>query len=214
MNRALGGYTGCGRDPVATSTDRDPATVALAYREALAMITEAVLVADERGTCTDANQAAAALLRYEPAELLGRSVGPAGDHLKLQRIALLAEDIMIGQNDKLNEAGLFLKAVAANTKKLPNLIQPHLAEEVTSSGSGVRLGALMKQAPQLAPNSLEQVAALPLGARLAVEPWTSRLELLRNTNAPALSTREKLPLAIAPLMPYVRYAETSLAEAR
>jgi hypothetical protein len=116
--------------------------------------------------------------------------------------------------DKLGDAGLFLRAVTAYTNKLPNLIQPHVGEEVANGGNGSRLGPLMQQAPQLAPNSLSQVAALPLGARLIVDPWTSRLELLRNTNAQAMSTREKLPLTIAPLVPYIRYVESTVAEAR
>jgi hypothetical protein len=72
----------------------------------------------------------------------------------------------------------------------------------------------MEEAPELAPGSLLQVAALPLGARLMVDPWSSELELLRNTNVQAVSAREKLPLAIAPLVPYLKYAEPALAEAR
>lgn len=116
--------------------------------------------------------------------------------------------------EKLGEAGLFLRAVAAHATKLKSLIAPHLAEEVTSANGSPRLGALMQGAPQLAPGSLNQVAALPLGARLIVDPWSSELELLRNTNVQAVSAREKLPLAIAPLMPYVKYAPSALAEAR
>jgi hypothetical protein len=69
----------------------------------------------------------------------------------------------------------------------------------------------MQEAPELAPGSLMQVAALPLGARLIVDPWSSELELLRNTNVQAVSSREKLPLAIAPLVPYIKYAEPALA---
>lgn len=94
------------------------------------------------------------------------------------------------------------------------LIAPHFAEEVASTHGSPRLGALMQDAPQLAPGSLAQVAALPLGARLIVDPWSSELELLRNTNVQAVSAREKLPLAIAPLVPYVKYAPTAIAEAR
>jgi hypothetical protein len=116
--------------------------------------------------------------------------------------------------DKLGEAGLFLRTVAAHTAKLKSLITPHLAEEVSSSSGTPRLGALMQEAPELAPGSLMQVAALPLGARLIVDPWSSELELLRNTNVQAVSSREKLPLAIAPLVPYIKYAEPALAEAR
>lgn len=116
--------------------------------------------------------------------------------------------------DKLGDAGLFLKAVAANAKNLPNLIESHIGEEVVSTGAGPRLGALMQQAPELKASSLTQVAALPLGARLIVDPWSSQLELLRNTNVQAMSSREKLPLAIAPLVPYIKYAQRAVAVAR
>jgi hypothetical protein len=116
--------------------------------------------------------------------------------------------------EKLGEAGLFLKAVAANVKNLPNLIGSHVGDEVFGDGRSPRLAVLMQSAPELAPASLLQVAALPLGARLIVDPWSSQLELLRNTNAQAMSSREKLPLAIAPLMPYLRYVEPTVAEAR
>jgi hypothetical protein len=115
--------------------------------------------------------------------------------------------------DKLGEAGLFLKAIGANVKNLPNLIESHLGDEVFGNGRSPRLGALMQSAPQLNA-SLTQVAALPLGARLIVDPWSSQLELLRNTNVQAMSSREKLPLAIAPLVPYIRYMEPTVAEAR
>jgi hypothetical protein len=116
--------------------------------------------------------------------------------------------------DKLGEAGLFLKAVAANIRSLPNLIAPHIRDEVVSTGTGPRLGALMEQAPLLAPGSLNQVAALALGARLIVDPWSSQVELLRNTNVQAVSSREKLPLAIAPLIPYIKYVAAEVAEVR
>jgi len=114
--------------------------------------------------------------------------------------------------DKLGDAGLFLKAVTAYADKLQNLIQPHLAIEVGNAGTNRGLSELYQHAPMLKPGNLEQVAALALGARLVVDPWSSQLELIRNTNAQAMSAREKLPLAIAPLVPYLRYLEPVVAE--
>ena len=71
---------------------------------------------------------------------------------------------------------------------------------------GGALAALMPQAAELAPERLDQIAALPLGARLVVDPWSDRLDLLRSPSVPLASAREKVPLAITPLMPYIRYA--------
>jgi hypothetical protein len=116
--------------------------------------------------------------------------------------------------DKLAQGGLFLKAVSANARILPNLIQSHLGEQLADGKQFQRLGELMQQAPELAPENLEQVAALPLGARLIVDPWSGEIELMRNTTVPAASAREKLPLAIAPLVPYIKYAPAAVAETR
>jgi hypothetical protein len=110
--------------------------------------------------------------------------------------------------DKLADAGLFLKAIAANAKALTNLIQPHMGDFIIEGASS--LGELIQKAPQLAPEKLDQIAALPLGARLTVDPWSSRLDLLRAESVPLTSAREKVPLAVTPLMPHIRYADSPL----
>ena len=109
--------------------------------------------------------------------------------------------------DKLSEAGLFLRALSANALKLPNLIQPHIGEQLAGGKQFQRLSELMLHAPQLTPDRVDQVAALSLGARLIVDPWSGQLELLRAAAVPPASAREKVPLAITPLIPYIKYAE-------
>lgn len=116
--------------------------------------------------------------------------------------------------DKLSEAGLFLRTLSANAEKLPNLIQPHIGEQLAGGKQFQRLTELMLQAPQLKPESLDQIAALPLGGRVIVDPWSGRLELLRAANVPLVSAREKVPLAITPLVPYVRYADQRATASR
>jgi hypothetical protein len=69
-----------------------------------------------------------------------------------------------------------------------------------------RLADLMKQAPALLPDSLEQIAALQLGARLVVDAWSGRVMLDRTPAVPLMSVREKIPFAVTPLMPVIRYA--------
>jgi hypothetical protein len=114
--------------------------------------------------------------------------------------------------DKLSNAGLFLRAIDGFAKQLPNLIQPHIGEQIAGGGQAVRLGELMQQAPELAPERLDQVAALPLGARLVVDPWSGQVTLLRTQEVPIVSAHEKVALAVTPLVPYIKYAE-SLARA-
>jgi len=65
----------------------------------------------------------------------------------------------------------------------------------------------MKDAPPLLPDSLEQIAALSLGARLVLDPWSGKLALDRTPAVPLTSVREKVPFAVTPLMPVIRYAE-------
>jgi hypothetical protein len=109
--------------------------------------------------------------------------------------------------DKLGDAGLFLRTLSERARQLPRLIQPHIGDYMAANGEMTRLADLMKQAPPLMPDSLEQISALQLGARLVVDAWSGRLTLDRSPAVPLLSVREKTPFAVTPLMPVIRYAE-------
>jgi hypothetical protein len=111
--------------------------------------------------------------------------------------------------DKLGNVGLFLRAIAASAKQLTNLIQPHLGDHIADGGQLLRLSELVHQAPALVPERLDQIAALPLGARLVVNPWSGQVDLARTPAVPLLSAREKTPLAVTPLMPYITYADAT-----
>jgi hypothetical protein len=116
--------------------------------------------------------------------------------------------------ERLADAGLFLKAITEHSRKLKNLIQPHVAAHIGDSAHMSRMNELIVQAPTLAPENLEQVAALTLGARIIVDPWSSKLELLKATNVPLASAREKASLAVTPLVPYLRYADSKPGDAK
>ncbi len=109
--------------------------------------------------------------------------------------------------DKLANAGLFLRVVAERAKPLRMLILSHIGDRIADGGQVLRMAELMRQAPALSPESLDQIAALPLGARIVVDPWSGRLVLDRSPAVPLASIREKVPLAVTPLMPYIKYAE-------
>jgi hypothetical protein len=108
--------------------------------------------------------------------------------------------------DKLADAGLFLRTLSEQAKQLPRLIQPHIGDYMAADGQMTRLAELMKQAPPLRPDSLEQIAALQLGARLVVDAWSGKVTLDRSPAVPLMSVREKIPFAVTPLMPVIRYA--------
>ncbi len=99
--------------------------------------------------------------------------------------------------DKLATPALFLKQLAAVQKQLPALVSPHL-------GNSVDLGSqLAGSGPALAPDKLDQIAALPVGARVKLDPWTDQVELLKSKPVALLSAREKMPFELTPFMPYL-----------
>jgi hypothetical protein len=109
--------------------------------------------------------------------------------------------------DKLADAGLFLRTLSERAKQLPRLIQPHIGDYMTANGQMTRLADLMKEAAPLMFDSLEQIAALQLGSRLVVDAWSGRVTLDRSPAVPLMSVREKIPFAVTPLMPVIRYAQ-------
>lgn len=114
--------------------------------------------------------------------------------------------------DKLGDAGLFLRTLSEQAKHLPRLIQPHIGNDMASNGQVTRLADLMKQAPDLVPGNLEQITALQLGARLVVDSWSGKVTLDRSPAVPLTSVREKVPFAVTPLMPVIRYAAPPAVE--
>ena len=106
--------------------------------------------------------------------------------------------------DKLGNAGLFLKQLDAESKSLSALINPHLGNRVYVYTQ------LINSAPQLQPDKIDQIAALPIGARVKVDPWNDHVELLKAKPVPLLSAREKMPFEVTPFMPYLtRYQKPS-----
>ncbi|MBM3820894.1 MAG: hypothetical protein FJW14_18030 [Acidimicrobiia bacterium] len=147
---------------------------------------------------------------------------PHGEVLAQLRLARTADEEMnadaktvelLGRSpyqDKLAGAGLFLQAIVAHARPLQNLIQPHVGDYVVDGEHA--LASLIEKAPALAPAQLDQVAVLPLGARLVLDPWSSRLDLIRTPAVPLSFAREKLPLAITPMAPVLRYAEPAATQ--
>ena len=102
--------------------------------------------------------------------------------------------------DKLAGAGLFLRAAAEYSERMPNLFRPRLGNPLAENGQIVGMPELLKLAPKLEPANLQQIAALPLGSRVKLDPWTNRVELARASIPKLLSPREKMPFGVTPLM--------------
>jgi Peptidase family M48 len=104
--------------------------------------------------------------------------------------------------DKLGTAGLFLKALQERAPDLPNLIRPHLGNSL-AQGKSIRMSALLASSPQLDPQRTDQIAALPLGGRIKLDPWTDQVELAKAKPVALTSAREKMPFEITPFFPYL-----------
>jgi hypothetical protein len=104
--------------------------------------------------------------------------------------------------DKLATAGLFLKAVQANAPQLRNLIRAHLGDSLLN-GDATRMSSLMTGSPQLDPKKADQVAALPLGGRVKIDPWNDRLELVKTKPVAINRAAEKMPFEVTPFFPFL-----------
>jgi len=104
--------------------------------------------------------------------------------------------------DKLGNAGLFLKALQLHAPELPQLIRPHLGNSL-AGGKSLRMSTLLVSAPALEPKKLDQIAALPLGGRIRVDPWSDQVELSKAKPVSLISPREKMEFEITPFFPYL-----------
>ena len=102
---------------------------------------------------------------------------------------------------KLDNVGLFLKELQARAPHLNALLSTRLGNPLTSNGTLTRLSALATQGPALDINKLDQVAALPLGGRVKINPWNDRAEMVKTTPVAITSARDKMPFEVTPFYP-------------
>ena len=106
----------------------------------------------------------------------------------------------------LTTVGLFLRELANQGTGISALCTPHLGRGfMDNKGRITGMVALMKSAPALDHNKLDQTSALPLGARIKLNAWDDRIELLTTTNEGITSAREKMPLGITPFFPHMTH---------
>lgn len=104
--------------------------------------------------------------------------------------------------DKMATAGLFLKAVQARSPMLKSLIRPHLGDSLLN-GDAIRMSPLMTASPAFDLKKTDQIAALPLGGRVRVDPWGNRLELIKTKPVALNSPAEKMPFEVTPFFPFL-----------
>jgi peptidase M48-like protein len=115
--------------------------------------------------------------------------------------------------DKLAAAGLFLQALQARAPELTSLIRPHLGNSLGNAAT-TRMPELIRSAPPLAMQSLDQIAALPLGSRVKLDPWSNHIQLMTPKPVALLSSEDKMPFEVTPFLPYLtRFAASPVQTA-
>jgi Peptidase family M48 len=109
--------------------------------------------------------------------------------------------------DKLSNAGLFLKALQDRSPVLTNLIRPRMGNAMASEKTN-RMAALFTSAPALEKQRLDQIAALPIGSRIKLDPWGNQLSMMNAKPVALVSPREKMPFEVTPLFPFLTYSQT------
>ncbi len=127
--------------------------------------------------------------------------------------------------DKLASPGLFLAALQQTAPQLPNLLTANMGTSIVAGASKskkgeiaqgaapgtLRMSTLQSSAPKLENADIKQIAALPLGGRIKMDPWTDRIEISKAKAVPLLSARDKMPFQITPIFPYLTRATTPAA---
>ncbi len=114
---------------------------------------------------------------------------------------------------KLDSAGLFIKALQARAPQLSALLQAHLGNNIAENGTVTRLASLATSAPALDWNKLDQIAALPLGGRVKLNPWDDKVEIVKSQPVAITSARDKMPFEVTPFYPRLTRYSTASATA-
>lgn len=105
-------------------------------------------------------------------------------------------------SQKLSSAGLYFKQLQARAPMVAALLTAHLGNNLTDSkGQVVRLSALMNSAPNLDDEKLDQLAALPLGGRVKLDPWEDGVEMIKAAPMTITNVRDKMPFELTPFFP-------------
>ncbi|HEX8815458.1 MAG TPA: hypothetical protein VF753_08155, partial [Terriglobales bacterium] len=105
---------------------------------------------------------------------------------------------------KLDGASLFFKQLEARGPELEALLTTHLGNSFANDkGHLTRLSALTTRGPALDVNKLDQIAALPIGGRVKLNPWDDKVELSKTAPVAIVTARDKMPLEVTPFFPHL-----------
>jgi Peptidase family M48 len=98
-------------------------------------------------------------------------------------------------------ARLFLEALKKRSKDVPNLVSPHLGDRVPTDWSVA--GAVPPKERAESGAKAVVTAALPLGGRLKVDPWSDHLQFAKSRPDSPMSEAEKMPFEVTPFVLYL-----------
>ncbi len=124
----------------------------------------------------------------------------------LDKISCKASGNQGAQCYQYGNAGLFLTALEARQKEIPNLISGHLGNRVPV------ITDLKSSAPTDAKQNAQMIVALPIGGRVKLDPWNDRLDLIKSKPVGTVAEREKMPFEVTPFMPYLMRFTTEPAK--
>jgi hypothetical protein len=105
---------------------------------------------------------------------------------------------------KLESGGLYLRQLSARAAVLSALLTSHLGNSFADEkGQITRLSALTTSAPALDDSKLDQIAALPLGGRIKLDPWGDHVEMIKAAPVAITSVRDKMPFEVTPFFPHL-----------
>ena len=108
--------------------------------------------------------------------------------------------------DKVTDVAIFLQAVNARSPQLPNLFHGRFSNDFGSSHL-VAMEALANSPKRLKMDQPDQIAALPLGSRIKMDPWADRIEMQKSKSPPPASAAEKMPFEVSPFFPHLKRLE-------
>lgn len=99
-----------------------------------------------------------------------------------------------------NGVQLFLQALKSRSKQIPNLISPNLGDRVPTSWIAASAESPTKPAETTGESV---IAALPIGGRIKIDPWSDQLRMLNAKPAGPIAESEKMPFQITHFMFYL-----------
>jgi hypothetical protein len=123
--------------------------------------------------------------------------------------------------DQLATPELFIQALHNRAKEVPNLISPHLGNGVETNWAVSSGPAPAQQGPGLTVTTTGDtaspaptvLAALPLGGRIKMNPWTDELTMLKSKPVGTIAEREKMPFEVTPFVLYLTREASASAPA-